>query len=241
MTEAIRAIIVDDERLARKELRAMLAEHLHIEVAGEAGSVEQATKLIREQQPDAVFLDIQMPGESGFDLIEKMEIEARIVFVTAFDQYAIRAFEVNALDYLLKPVNPERLARAIQRLCAKETPPQQAVRRLEYDDRLFIELDDRSRFLKIASIVAVCAAGDYSEIIMADGTKSLVMKSLKEWEERLPEKHFVRIHRSTIINLEYIENIESWFNRSYRVYLRHIAEPFVVSRRYASQLKLKFG
>jgi two-component system LytT family response regulator len=242
MSQTFQAILVDDERLARKELRSMLSEHPAIEVIGEAENVEQAIKLIRTQQPQVIFLDIQMPGETGFALLEKIEPDFKIIFVTAFDAYAIRAFEVNALDYLLKPINPDRLARAIERIsAAPEITPAQIVRKLEYEDRLFIEVDEHSRFLKINTIVCISAAGDYSEIVTTDGQKSLVMKSLKEWEDRLPEKYFTRIHRSTIINLEYIERIEGWFNRSYQVHLRHIKEPLTMSRRYAVKLKLKFG
>jgi two-component system, LytTR family, response regulator len=241
MSQTFRALLVDDERLARKELRSMLSEHSSIEIVGEAENVEQAIKLIGAQQPQVVFLDIQMPGETGFALLEKIEASFKVIFVTAFDAYAIRAFEVNALDYLLKPINPDRLSHAIERLSATEIPPSQPARKLEYEDRLFIEVDEHSRFLKINTIVCISAAGDYSEIFTADGQKALVMKPLKEWEERLPEKYFTRIHRSTIINLEYIERIVGWFNRSYQVHLRHIEEPLVMSRRYAVKLKLKFG
>jgi two-component system, LytTR family, response regulator len=241
MSQRFQAILVDDERLARKELRSMLAEQPDIEVIGEAENVEQAVALIAARQPQVVFLDIQMPGESGFALLEKVKADFKVIFVTAFDAYALRAFEVNALDYLLKPINPERLAQAIKRLAASEIPSPQPARKLEYEDRLFIEVDQHSRFLKVNRIVCISAAGDYSEIVTDDGEKSLVMKSLKEWEDRLPEKYFTRIHRSTIINLEYIERIVGWFNRSYQVYLRHLEEPLTMSRRYAVRLKLKFG
>lgn len=242
MSQTFQAILVDDERLARKELRSMLAEHAAIEVIGEAENVEQAIKLIRAQQPQVIFLDIQMPGETGFALLEKIDPDFKVIFVTAFDAYAIRAFEVNALDYLLKPINPDRLARAIERLSASpEILLPQPMRKLEYEDRLFLEIDEHSRFLKINTIICISAAGDYSEIVTSDGQKSLVLKSLKEWEDRLPEKYFTRIHRSTIINLEYIERIVGWFNRSYQVHLRHLKEPLTMSRRYAVKLKLKFG
>jgi two-component system, LytTR family, response regulator len=241
MSDRFSAILVDDERLARKELRSMLAEHEIIEVIGEAENVPQAIDLIKANDPDVVFLDIQMPGESGFNLLERVARNFKIIFVTAFDAHAIRAFEVNALDYLLKPINPERLAQAIERLSTTETPPSQLVRRLEYEDRLFVEVDERSRFVKVSDIVFVSAAGDYSEIVTSDGPRSLVLKTLKEWEERLPEKHFTRIHRSSIINIDYVERVESWFNRSYRIHLQRIKEPLVMSRRYASRLKTKFG
>ena len=242
MTQVLKAIIVDDERLARKELRSLLAGHRSLEVLGEAQNVDQAIALIETSEPDVVFLDIQMPGESGFALLERVKPTFKVIFVTAFDSYALRAFEVNALDYLLKPINPARLARAIEKLSSNEdTGPPTIIRKLEYEDRLFIESDERSFFLKINSIVCVCAAGDYSEVMTAEGKKWLVLKPLKEWEERLPEKYFSRIHRSTIINLDHVDRVESWFNRSYQVYLKSIKEPFTMSRRYAAKLKLRFG
>jgi two-component system LytT family response regulator len=133
------------------------------------------------------------------------------------------------------------LAQAIERLSTHNSAPPQPARPLEYEDRLFIEVDDRSRLLKVSDIVVISATGDYSKIISADGLKSMVLKPLKDWEERLPEKHFIRIHRSTIINVEYVERVESWFNRSYRVHIQHIEEPLMMSRRYAARFKANFG
>ena len=235
------ALLVDDERLARKELRSMLAEHEIIDVVGEAETVAQAAELVRAKKPDVVFLDIQLPGETGFDLLEKISTATQIIFVTAFDAYAIRAFEVNALDYLLKPINPARLAQAIERLMIHDSASVAPVRALEYEDRLFIEVDEHSRFLKVSDIIVISAMGDYSQIFSCDGQKSLVLKPLKDWEERLPAKHFTRIHRSTIININYVERVESWFNRSYRIHIRQIPEPLVMSRRYAARFKTTFG
>jgi two-component system, LytTR family, response regulator len=241
MTTNWRAIIVDDERLARRELRSLLAEHPSIEIVGEAESVNQALQLVQRVKPEVIFLDIQMPGASGFELLERLEARCKIIFVTAFDAYALRAFEVNALDYLLKPINPARLSAALARLATGEPAPAAVVRKLEYTDRLWLETDERAQFLKLDLIVCIRAAGDYSEVVTTAGKPALVLKSLREWEERLPEKYFARIHRSTIINLEYVERIEGWFNRSYQLHLRHLAEPLLVSRRYAAQLKQKFG
>ena len=238
-----RTIIVDDERLARQKLRSMLAAHPEIQIAGEADSVETAMQLIAQTQPELVFLDIQMPGESGFDLLNRLTQPIRVIFVTAFDEYAIRAFEVNALDYLLKPVNPERLAAALARLSEISTPSVESGiksnRPLEYDDFLFLPFGAGSRFLKISEIKCVSAAGSYSEVIAADNQKSLVLKPLNEWEARLPDKHFARIHRATIINIAFVERTEKWFNYSFQVYLRGISEPFTMSRRYAAKLKEK--
>lgn len=237
-----RSIIVDDERLARREMRGLLAEFAEIEVAGEAENLTQAVELIEREKPDVVFLDIQLSGENGFDLLEKTAPSFKLIFVTAFDAYAIRAFEVNALDYLLKPVNPERLAAAIDRLAEKEESAAQPDRRpLEFDDRIFLELGNRSLFLKISDISHIAAAGDYTEVFTADKRNFLIEKPLREWEERLPEKHFLRVHRQTIVNLEEVSHLEPWFNRTFQVRMKNFSEPLAVSRRYAVKLKNRFA
>lgn len=236
-----KAIIVDDERLARKEMRALLAAFPEIEVAGEAEDIEQTLALIKSQKPHIVFLDIQLSSENGFDLIEHLPPDIKVIFVTAFDDFAIRAFEVNALDYLLKPVNPDRLALAIARLKNAKQTDKKTLRPFELDDRIFLELGDRSLFLKVCDISHISAAGDYSEVFTVDKRKLLIEKPLREWEDRLPAKRFVRIHRQTIINLDEISDIETWFNRSFQVHLKTAAEPLSVSRRYAAKLRDKFG
>lgn len=235
-----KTLIVDDERLARKEMRRLLMKFDEISVVGEAENLSEAVEIIEKEKPQIVFLDIQLSNENGFDLLEKTEQNFKLIFVTAFDAYAIRAFEVNALDYLLKPVNPERLANAVERLKEEKTNEKNEIRPLELDDRIFLELGERSIFLKVNEISHINSAGDYSEIITVPGKKHLIEKTLREWEERLPEKYFLRIHRQTIINLEEIEEIETWFNRTYQVRLKNFHQKLAVSRRYAVKLKQKF-
>jgi two-component system LytT family response regulator len=235
----LRAIVVDDERLARLELRSMLAEIPSIEVVGEADSVDAAVALVAREEPDVVFLDVQMPEADGFELLERAGASFRVIFATAYDEHAIRAFEVNAIDYLLKPISPSRLARAVERLGAPEPP--QPVRKLDYGDRLFITADDRPRLLKIDQIEHIRAAGDYSEVFTSDGKRLFVQKAMKEWEERLPETRFVRVHRSAIVNLECVERIEEAVNRSYLLYLKRSPEPIAMSRRYAGELRSRLS
>jgi two-component system, LytTR family, response regulator len=235
------AIIVDDERLARKELRSLLSAFAEISFVGEAENLTEAIELIQTKKPDVIFLDIQLQNENGFDLLEKVEKTFKLIFVTAFDNFAIRAFEINALDYLLKPVNPERLAKTLERLFESEEKNDTPLRKLEYEDCLFLELGERSKFLKVSSIKYISADGDYSQIFTLEGNKHLVTKPLREWEQRLPEKYFVRIHRSTIVNFEFIEKVESWFNRSFQITLKGINEPFTISRRYSASIKEKFN
>jgi len=238
MKNLYNALIVDDERLARQDLKDLLKDCDNIRIIGEADSVDTAQKAIEELNPDVIFLDIQMPGESGFELLEKMRVTARIIFVTAYDEYAIRAFEINALDYLLKPVSPERLKRALERLELQESAETLINKKLLNDDHLFLLFNNQFQFILVKTIISITAAGDYSELHLTNGHNGLVQKSMKEWDDRLPE-NFCRIHRSNIINLEYIDRLEEWFNYSYQVYLKGIKEPFVMSRRFAIILKEK--
>ena len=241
MSQKYSALIVDDERLARKELANMLSEYECVSICAEAGDVPSAIEAIEKNKPDIIFLDIQMPGKSGFDLLEEVTTDARIIFVTAFDEYAIRAFDVNALDYLLKPIAPERLQKAIERIQLEQEHEAQTDKKLTYDDRLFINFDSHLQFLKISSIISITAAGDYTQVLISDKKSGLTLKSMKEWESRLPENYFCRIHRSTIINMEYIERLEEWFNYSYQVHMKGVSQPHLLSRRYVAKLKAKMG
>ena len=231
------ALVVDDERLARKDLINMLGEHEEVVVVGQAADARSAEGLIARLNPDVVFLDIQMPGESGFDLLRRAEIRSHIVFVTAYDEYAIRAFEVNALDYLLKPVSRERLARSIGRLLEAGSRETGGEENLRYDDSLFLRIDDGMRFLKVNTICAVRAAGDYTEVITSGPEGGLTSRPMKEWEARLPADRFCRIHRSTIINLDCVEKVEDRGNYTFDIFLRGIRQPMAMSRRYSAALK----
>jgi len=210
-----------------------------VQVVGEAESVRTAAELVRTCDADVVFLDVQLAGESGLELLSLIDPSVAVVFVTAFDQYAVRAFEVNALDYLLKPVAPARLALAVERLGMPndEQPAPEATPRLNYHDRLFLRLDDRMGFVKVAEIVSIVSDGDYSIVRLAAGRTHRARKSLREWLARLPENAFARVHRSTIVNLEHVDRVEEWSHFSYRLYLRGLTEPVTMSRRYAGQLK----
>lgn len=241
MNDVLRVLIVDDERLARQAIRSALAELEGATVVGEAGSVDAAAEQIRSDPPDVVLLDVQMRTETGFDLLDQIDKPVQVVFVTAYDQYAVRAFDVNALDYLLKPVDPERLGEALQRarrtsssLPEKDNPDPDSFR---YDDLFFYEEGRRPRFIRIRDIVFIEAAGNYTELHLADDTTALTSTALSTWTERLPTAHFVRIHRSTIVNVEYVTEIERTAGRSYQVYLNERDTPLSMSRRRARGLK----
>jgi two-component system LytT family response regulator len=236
-------IVVDDERLARRELKQLLEDghSKEFRVVGEAATVQEAATLAQLHDPDVVFLDIHLAGESGFDLLPLLDGTVTVVFVTAFDRYAIRAFEVNALDYLLKPVAPQRLATTLARMGRPPAAESAAAQALTYEDRLFLRLDDRMVFLRVRDIVAILAAGDNSVLHLAGGKQARARKSLREWGDRLPERDFIRIHRSTIVNLEFVERLEEWSHLTYRVYLRGLAEPLQMSRRWGARVRSRLG
>ncbi|HYC52572.1 MAG TPA: LytTR family DNA-binding domain-containing protein [Gemmatimonadaceae bacterium] len=237
------ALIVDDERLARRELRTLLEEaHADtVHIVGEADSVSSAARIAHATDADVVFLDIQLAGETGMDLLPLLGADVDVVFVTAHDEYTLRAFEVNALDYLLKPVAPERLAVTMRRLAAAQPLPTPR-ETFTYEDRLFLRLGDERAFVLVRDVMAIEAQGDGSTLILAPQVvRKPSGKPLREWEQRLPERHFVRIHRSTIVNLEHVDRLERWSHASQLVYLRGLTEPLMMSRRFGAKLRERFG
>lgn len=241
MNKIFKSIIVDDEKLAREDLKSVLKEFSNVEVVGEADSAESAAALLKTIEPDILFLDIQMPGKTGFDLLAEVQTSAKIIFVTAYDEYAIKAFEVSAQDYLLKPVNKARIELALQHLETSEENISTQLNQLDYNDTIFVMINNSYQFLKISTIIKIIAAGNYSEVYTNGKQKGLVLKSLREWENRLPGNQFVRVHRNSVINLEYVEKIEDWFNYSYKIHLKGIEGTVIMSRRYALKLKDKLA
>jgi two-component system LytT family response regulator len=239
-----RVVLVDDERLARRELRSLLGAYPEVMVVGEAETLRTAAEVIRATDADTVFLDIQLGDESGLDLLPRLDPGIAVIFVTAYDHYAIRAFELHALDYLLKPVSRARLAHSIERLADPDPPPplpESAEAALGYDDFLFLRLDGRMRFLKIRTIVAIVADANYTTLQLPGGERVRARKALNEWEARLPASEFVRIHRSAMVNLNFVERVEDWFQSSFLVYLKGDREPLHMSRRYATALRDRRG
>jgi two-component system, LytTR family, response regulator len=238
MIKPLKAIIIDDERLARVNLIKLLEPYKEIEILAEASSCKSALEMINLHKPQLIFLDIQLSGETGFDLLEIIDNTIKIIFVTAFDEYAIRAFEVNAVDYLLKPVNPDRLKASVERVINKEDLQKNATKVYEYTDNIYVWLNNNtSKFIKISSIMFIEPVGNYSRIITIDGKHGLILKTLKQWQEELPVNNFIRIHRSCIINIEHVDHIEKKLNAQTKVFLKNIPEPFEVSRRFSRKLK----
>ena len=175
MKTFIKSIIVDDEELARDDLKALLKDFPEIEIAGEAETADDAKILIKKLSPDLIFLDIQMPGKSGFEMLEDIQTEAKIIFVTAYDEFAIRAFEVNAKDYLLKPVNKERLSRAVERIKTEQESEDNIQTNLLFTDSIFLSVNNHYQLVRVSSIIKITSAGNYSEIYTSSKVKGLVL------------------------------------------------------------------
>lgn len=237
----IRTIIVDDERLAIKGIELLLVDHPGIEIVGTAGTIDDAVKLVERHDPDLIFLDIQLQGETGFDLFERTQVSTKIIFVTAYDAFAVRAFEINALDYLLKPVARERFNLAMERVQKRNDVNCDRRKQLSYDDVVALNAGRRMRFVKLDRILSICAEGDYTRVCLNGVEDELVLKPLKAWETILPRDHFARIHRSTIVNMEHVHKLEKTTSNRYLVYLPNHPTPLPMSQRYSARLRKKLG
>jgi two-component system LytT family response regulator len=232
----MKAIVVDDERLARKELLSMLAQHPYIQVVAECSNAQEALDAIESLKPDLVFLDVQMPGKSGFDLVNELDIMPPVIFVTAFDEYAIKAFDTNAIDYLLKPVTSERLDEALKKVSVrKEVESSGPVHELGENDRIFIKDGEKCWFIPLSEIRVFESEGNYVRVFFNE-YKPLILKSLNSLEERLDSKVFFRANRKFIFNLKYVQHIENWFNGGLQVHLKS-GEKIEISRRQAVKFK----
>lgn len=239
----MRAIVIDDERLARKELITLLNQLETVEVVGEAVNVDDAKEKIDLLNPDVIFLDIQMPEKTGFELLEELDNVPHVIFTTAYDEYALKAFQVNALDYLLKPIEPKRLEEAINKLLIKmEGGPKnekysssQNQKKLTLEDQVFVKDGDRCWFVRLSNVRLFESDGNYIKVYF-DNFKPMIHKSLNALDERLDEKSFFRASRKHIINLGWVEGIEPWFNGGLVVTLKG-GDRIEVSRRQAARFK----
>jgi two-component system LytT family response regulator len=233
----MRALIVDDEPLARRELRRLLNAFPIVEIVGEAGNIDEARARIEELAPDLVFLDIQMPGGSGFDLLARLDRVPRIVFTTAFDHYAVKAFDVNALDYLLKPIEPARLATAIAKLRGQMAATPANPIAGPALDQLFIKDGPRCWFVPVREVRLLTAEGNYVRLLWGQ-ERPLLGRSLTALEEKLDGRHFFRANRAQILNLDFIDSVESGEGGRLHVTLRGGPE-IEVSRRQAREFRAR--
>lgn len=231
----MRAIIVDDEPPARRELRRLLSEYPWIEIVGDCGNIEEAAVKVEALTPALLFLDIQMPGGSGFDLLSRLEHLPQVIFTTAHDEHAVRAFEVNALDYLLKPIDPARLAASLSRIRKDGTAPAPEPRAGTALQQLFVRDGAQCWFVPLHEVSLLSSEGNY--VRLSWGTRRpLLGRALATIEQRLDPRRFFRANRRQVINLEFIENVELGVNGRLHVQLRDGPE-VEISRRQARLFK----
>ena len=235
---SITAIIIDDERLARKELTSLLAQHRKIEIIDEAANADEALIKIHEKRPNLIFLDIQMPGKSGFDLLEELDNVPEVIFTTAYDEYALKAFEVNALDYLLKPIEDNRLRDSIDKVSEKidgDEPSISSDGILTENDQVFVKDGEKCWFITLKDVRYFESVGNYVKVHF-DSNRPMILKSLNNLEKKLDSKTFFRANRKHIINLRWIQKSETWFNGGLLVTVNG-EETIEISRRQAAKLK----
>jgi len=239
----MKALLVDDERLARSELRRLLRAHPEVEIIGEASGASHAKEKIRTLHPDLIFLDVQMPGRTGFELLAELAEPPRVIFTTAYDQYALKAFDFGALDYLLKPIEPTRLAQALARLRENtdterpvlgESSPAHGV--LSENDQVFLKDGDRCWLVRVSEIRLLESEGNYARIYFAEN-HPLIPRSLQTLETRLDPQHFLRVSRQHIINLRFVRKVEPWFDGGLLLYLGEHDPEIKVARRRAQELR----
>jgi len=230
----IRALIVDDEPPARERLATLLSAHPQVEIVGEAGDVQAAASLCASLQPDVIFLDIQLPRASGFELLPLLTGEPAIIFVTAYDRFAVRAFEVNALDYLLKPIHPDRLALSLQRLTAQDPEPDQP---LTDQDLVALKEDRLLRMVSTTAITHVKADDNYTSVHLLEQVPAYVRRSLAEWEKILPPEKFVRVDRSLIVRVDAIQSLWAESRDSAELVISGQKKPILLGRRAALLLR----
>ena len=238
----IKCLLIDDERLARQELRRILESHKNIEILDECSNANEAVEKIEELRPDLIFLDIQMPGKNGFSVLEELVYTPEVIFVTAYDEFALKAFEVSALDYILKPVEESRFDESLKKVVDKITEkknlalqqPEQD-HRLGPNDQVFVKDGEKCWFVELSSIRLFESEGNYVRVFF-DNNKPLILKSLNNLEKKLSDKVFFRANRKHIINLKWIEKIETWFNGGLLVIMKD-GNKIEISRRQAVKLK----
>ncbi len=233
----MKVIIVEDSRLARVELKDLLSHYPNIELVAEAADVASALEAIENHKPDLLLLDIHLPDGDGFDLLEQCNWTPRVIFTTAYDQHALRAFEVNALDYLLKPITQEALGRALDKaaipLVATESTQEKSIK--GRDDQLFIRDGEHCHFVRLGEISLINVEGNYVRVFFRN-TKALLCRSLNYVEERLDPAIFFRANRQQMVNMDFVARIEPWIGDGLMLSLKDGTQ-VEVSRRQARELK----
>lgn len=262
--KVIRSVVVDDVDIMRATLKKVLSNFNNIEIIGEASDYESAKEVINQTKPDLVFLDIDLNGITSIDLLNELSCNPKIIFVTSFTNFAVKAFEVNAVDYIVKPISPDRIKKAVEKVMmmnevktvsdgmvldeeatvkepvdiAKLTDKSDEV--FEPDQIILLNFDGKMNFIKISDINYIEAFGNYTKIYMIDGKLSITYNSIKNWRAKLPKNTFLQIHRSYIVNLHNIVKIEKWNNDTGRLFLKNLPEPLDISRSHFFSIKKKY-
>lgn len=238
--ESITAIIVEDSRLARNELKELLKKHPQIELVAEAENVDMAYELINQKQPRILFLDINMPEKNGFELLEMLENVPITIFTTAYDEYAIKSFEYNAFDYLLKPINQGRFSKTIEKVIAAIEKENIEQKPFELHRQIFIKDGENCWLIRISEIAVFEIVGNYTRVYFEDNTP-LIYKSLNQIEAKLPEETFFRANRQQIINLNHVDKVVPWFNGKLKITIKNSNQEIEVSRRQSYKFKELLG
>lgn len=244
--DLIKTVIIDDVESIRAVLKKLLSNYENILIKGEAADVDSAIELIREEKPDLLFLDIDLNGLISLDILKSIDYEPMVVFITSHTSFAVKAFELNAVDYMLKPISSERLTKAIEKVrnkwhkldAASDKDDEESV--FEPDHMVLLNFDDKFSFVRVNEITHVEAYGNYTKIYVNDGRMSIAYNSLKNWITRLPTDLFIQIHRSTLINMSYVNKIEKWSNDTGRIFLKDHVQPLEISRSYFFELKKRY-
>jgi two-component system LytT family response regulator len=243
--KSIKAVLIDDVEVMRITLKKVLEQFPHINIIGEASSFDEAKEVVNRLKPDLLFLDIDLNGLISIDLLEELNCTPKIIFITSHENFAIKAFEMNAIDFIIKPISAKRIANAIERVslpsvAVNDNNLNEGEERFQSDQIILLNFDNKMNFIKIKDINYIEAYGNYTKINMLDGKLSITYNSIKNCENKLPLDIFIQIHRSTVVNLINVLKIEKWTNDTGRLYLKNVDKPFEISRSYFFQIKKKY-
>ena len=244
MNKRYRVLVVEDDLMTQELIKEQLKNFDALEVIGSADSLLSARDMIEEKDPEIIFLDIDLNGASSFDLIPYIKATCKIVFITASANQAVKAFEVNATDYILKPISLERLNKTVAKITDQMNEGEEDSlsdnSKFKLDQMIMVNAEHKMVLIKVKDINYISAYGNYTKVFLEDKKMYVTYGSIKNWMSRLPKEAFFQIHRSTIVNLLNVIKIDKWTNDTGRLYLKNVEEPFEISRNFFSELKKTF-
>jgi two-component system LytT family response regulator len=240
----IRTVLVDDVEVMLITLKKVLAQFPNIDIVGEASTFDEARDVINSFKPDLVLLDIDLNGLTSIDLIGELNCTPKIIFITSHENFAVKAFELNAVDYIIKPISTKRISAAIEKISKPNEKKSEGTldndEIFQFDQVILLNFDNKMTFIKVNDINFIEAYGNYTKVNMIDGKISITYSSIKNWYAKLPKDIFLQIHRSTIINLLKVKKIEKWTNDTGRLHLNDVDKPFEISRKHFFHIKKKY-